>query len=149
MCTRAKQAIFVRKANARKAAMIDKTDIYGVQNLRRTFQFLSGKAALLPMLEDLTTFFATQQEYDVDLAEAAGSSLNLEKKARPIRGAAPESSSSIYAHSSTTAKEAAEKRVRAGRQCIAGFFPDDLRLSHDLASLEVLRQGLDRTSLDR
>jgi hypothetical protein len=36
MCTRAKQAMFVRKANARKTAMIDKIDIYGVQNLRRT-----------------------------------------------------------------------------------------------------------------
>ena len=67
MCTRAKQAIFVRKANARKTAMIDKIDIYGVQNLRRTFQFLSGKTALLPVRGDLPNFFATQQKYDVDL----------------------------------------------------------------------------------
>jgi len=40
--------------------------------LATTFQFLSGKTALLPVRGDLTNFFATQQEYDVDLAEAAG-----------------------------------------------------------------------------
>src|SRR5262249_38666201 len=37
---RGKRALFVPEANALEAAMVDKIDIYGVQNLRQTFAFL-------------------------------------------------------------------------------------------------------------
>src|SRR4030081_407321 len=69
---RGKQAIFVPEANAREAAMVDKIDIYGVQNLRQTFQFLRGEVALLPIRGDLTEFFARHQDYDVDFSDVKG-----------------------------------------------------------------------------
>src|SRR5260370_17397264 len=52
--------------------MVNKIDIYGVQNLRETFQFLRGELPLLPTRGDLTGFFATHQTYDVDFADVKG-----------------------------------------------------------------------------
>src|SRR3989440_11906915 len=69
---RGKQALFVPEANALEAAMVSKIDIYGVQNLRQTFQFLRGELPLLPTSGDLTGFFATHQSYDVDFADVKG-----------------------------------------------------------------------------
>ena len=69
---RAKQALFVPEANALEAAMVNKIDIYGVQNLRQTFQFLRGELPLLPTRGDLTGFFATHQTYDLDFADVKG-----------------------------------------------------------------------------
>jgi len=51
---RGRRALFVPEANALEAAMVDKIDIYGVQNLRQTFAFLRGETALLPTRADLT-----------------------------------------------------------------------------------------------
>src|SRR6266404_3633079 len=53
---RGKRALFVPEANALEAAMVDKIDIYGVQNLRQTFAFLRGEIALLPTRADLSKF---------------------------------------------------------------------------------------------
>ena len=53
---RGKQALFVPEANTLEAAMVNKIDIYGVQNLRHTFQFLRGELPLLPTPGDLTGF---------------------------------------------------------------------------------------------
>src|SRR5919108_1259485 len=69
---RGKQALFVPEANAFEAAMVNKIDIYGVHNLRQTFQFLCGELPLLPTRGDLTGFFATHQNYDVDFADVKG-----------------------------------------------------------------------------
>src|SRR4029077_12153475 len=69
---RGKHALFVPEANAREAAMVDKIDIYGVQNLRQTFQFLRGEVPLLPTSGDLSAFFATHQSYDVDFSDVKG-----------------------------------------------------------------------------
>src|SRR5438094_3435809 len=69
---RGKRALFVPEANAREAAMVDKIDIYGVQNLRQTFQFLRGEIPLLPTRGDLSQFFATHQDYDVDFSDVKG-----------------------------------------------------------------------------
>src|SRR5438045_7570732 len=52
--------------------MVDKIDIYAVQNLRQTFDFLRGEIPLLPTRADLTKFFATHQDYDVDFADVKG-----------------------------------------------------------------------------
>jgi magnesium chelatase family protein len=67
-----KQALFVPEANAREAAMVEGIDIYGVQNLRQTFEFLRGETTLQPTRGDLTQFFATHQNYDVDFADVKG-----------------------------------------------------------------------------
>ncbi|MEP7013958.1 MAG: YifB family Mg chelatase-like AAA ATPase [Verrucomicrobiota bacterium] len=69
---RGKRALFVPEANAREAAMVDKIDIYGVQNLRQTFQFLRGEIPLLPTRGDLSQFFSTHQNYDVDFGDVKG-----------------------------------------------------------------------------
>jgi magnesium chelatase family protein len=69
---RGRRALFVPEANALEAAMVDKIDIYGVQNLRQTFAFLRGETALLPTRADLTGFFATHQTYDVDFSDVKG-----------------------------------------------------------------------------
>ena len=69
---RGKRALFVPEPNAREAAMVDKIDVYGVQNLRQTFQFLRGETPLLPARGDLSKFFATHQNYDVDFSDVKG-----------------------------------------------------------------------------
>ncbi len=69
---RGKRALFVPAANAREAAMVEKIDIYGVHNLRETFQFIRGEVPLLPTRGDLTEFFATHQDYDVDFSDVKG-----------------------------------------------------------------------------
>jgi len=69
---RGKRALFVPEANAREASMVNKIDIYGVHNLRETFQFLRGETPLLPTRGDLTDFFASHQDYDVDFADVKG-----------------------------------------------------------------------------
>src|SRR5258706_7045072 len=71
---RGKRALFVPEANALEAAMVDKIDIYGVQNLRQTFAFLRGEIALLPTRGDLSSFFSTHQDYDVDFSDVKGQS---------------------------------------------------------------------------
>jgi magnesium chelatase family protein len=71
---RGKRALFVPEANALEAAMVAGIDIYGMQNLRQTFQFLRGEQPLLPASGDLTGFFATHQNYDVDFSDVKGQS---------------------------------------------------------------------------
>src|SRR4026209_1355111 len=69
---RGKRGLFVPEANALEAAMVDKIDVYGVQNLRQTFAFLRGEIALLPTQADLSKFFAAHQSYDVDFSDVKG-----------------------------------------------------------------------------
>src|SRR5207245_10936151 len=51
---------------------VTKSDSYGVHNWRETFQLLRGELPLLPTRGDLTGFFATHQNYDVDFADVKG-----------------------------------------------------------------------------
>jgi len=67
-----KKAIFVPEQNAREAAVVEGIDVYGVRNLRETFQFLKGEHLLEPVKEDLASFFAEHQVYDVDFADVKG-----------------------------------------------------------------------------
>lgn len=69
---RGKRALFVPEANAREAAMVSGIDVYGVRNLRQTFQFLQGKEPLLPTWGDLTGFFTAHQDYEVDFSDVKG-----------------------------------------------------------------------------
>ncbi len=69
---RGKRALFVPEANAREAAMVANLDVYGVQNLRQTYQFLRGEEPLLPTPGDLTGFFSSHQGYDVDFSDVKG-----------------------------------------------------------------------------
>ena len=69
---RGKRAIIVPATNAREAAMVEGIDIFGVQNLRETYQFVRGETELQPVRGDLGEFFATHQSYDVDFADVKG-----------------------------------------------------------------------------
>ncbi|HEV2096322.1 MAG TPA: YifB family Mg chelatase-like AAA ATPase [Chthoniobacterales bacterium] len=69
---RGKRALFVPEANAREAAMVTGIDVYGVQNLRQTFEFIRGESQLEPTRGDMTQFFANHQTYDVDFNDVKG-----------------------------------------------------------------------------
>src|SRR5216117_1268855 len=69
---RGKRALIVPEANAREAAMVDGIAVYGVRNLRETFQFVRGEKQLQAVQADLREFFATHQTYEVDFADVKG-----------------------------------------------------------------------------
>jgi magnesium chelatase family protein len=69
---RGKRALVVPQANAREAAMVEGIDVYGARNLRETFQFVTGEKQLTPTRGDLSEFFATHQDYEVDFADVKG-----------------------------------------------------------------------------
>ncbi|MEP6777819.1 MAG: YifB family Mg chelatase-like AAA ATPase [Chthoniobacterales bacterium] len=69
---RRKEAIFVPEANAHEAAMVKGIDVYGVQNLRQTFEFIRGETQMQPTRGDLTSFFESHQDYDVDFSDVKG-----------------------------------------------------------------------------
>ncbi len=69
-CGRTK--VVVPVANAREAAMVEGIEVYGVNNLRECYSFLTGKHDLKPVREDLTAFFASHQSYDCDFADVRG-----------------------------------------------------------------------------
>src|SRR5450432_595139 len=59
-----KKALFVPEANALEAAVVEGIDIYGVRNLRETYQFLKGEHPLTPVKQDLRAFFEAHRNYD-------------------------------------------------------------------------------------
>src|SRR3954468_17096641 len=69
---RRKRALFVPAANAAEAAMVKDIDVYAVENLRQTFEFLSGNQPMQPTRGDLTNFFSAHRDYDVDFADVKG-----------------------------------------------------------------------------
>jgi len=69
---RRKRALFVPAANASEAAMVGDIDVYGVENLRQAFEFLCGNQPMVPTRGDLTSFFSSHQNYDVDFADVKG-----------------------------------------------------------------------------
>jgi magnesium chelatase family protein len=69
---RGRRALIVPEANAREAAMVDQINIFGVRNLRETFQFVTGEKELAPVHGDMEKFFAAHQDYDVDFADVKG-----------------------------------------------------------------------------
>ncbi|MDQ3116268.1 MAG: YifB family Mg chelatase-like AAA ATPase [Verrucomicrobiota bacterium] len=69
---RGKRAVVVPEANAREAAMVAGIEVFGVRNLRQTFQFVRGETQLQPIHDDLSEFFASHQNYEVDFADVKG-----------------------------------------------------------------------------
>ena len=52
--------------------MVEGIEVYGVQNLRETFQFIRGESLIAPTYGDLTSFFATHKNYEVDFSDVKG-----------------------------------------------------------------------------
>src|SRR4051812_12336095 len=69
---RGKRALFVPEANALEAAMVERLEVYGVQNLRQTFDFLRGQQPMQPTRGNLDRFFVAHQSYEVDFNDVKG-----------------------------------------------------------------------------
>ena len=69
---RGRKGAIVPVENAREASMVGGIDVFGVRNLRETYEFLKGETALAPVREDVTQFFARHQTYEVDFSEVRG-----------------------------------------------------------------------------
>lgn len=69
---RRKQGVIVPEANAAEAAMVSGIDVFGVTDLRQTFQFITGETTLAPTRGNLDAFFSTHQNYEVDFADVKG-----------------------------------------------------------------------------
>lgn len=69
---RGKEAIFVPEANAHEAAMVKGINVYGVRNLRETFQFNCGETTMAPTRGDVSAFFRRHQSYEVDFCDVKG-----------------------------------------------------------------------------
>ena len=67
-----KKALIVPEANAREAAVVEGLNVYGVQNLRETFEFLTWERPLAPVRENLSALFEAHRQYDVDFADVKG-----------------------------------------------------------------------------
>jgi magnesium chelatase family protein len=67
-----KRGIIVPQANAREAAMVTGIDVFGVQNLRQTYEFVRGEKQLMPVHDDMSEFFARHQNYEVDFSDVKG-----------------------------------------------------------------------------
>ena len=67
-----RKKVVVPAANAREAAMVEGIEVYGVNNLRECFSFLTGKHQMKPVREDIAAFFAAHQNYEADFADVRG-----------------------------------------------------------------------------
>ncbi len=69
---RGHKAVVLPLANAREAAMVEGIDVYGVTNLRETYEFLTRKAELLPVTENVEALFESLSRDEVDFSEVKG-----------------------------------------------------------------------------
>lgn len=61
------------KQNAREAAVVNKLDVYGVENIREVIEFMDGKRELQPTIVDTRKeFYAKQQLFDCDFSDVKG-----------------------------------------------------------------------------
>ncbi len=69
---RGKKAVLLPLANVREAAVVEGIDVYGIQNLREAYEFLSMKKNLVPAQENPSALLEHQENFDVDFAEVKG-----------------------------------------------------------------------------
>ncbi len=69
---RGRRAVIVPEENIREAAVVEGIAVFGVRNLRETFDFITGEQLLKPAVEDLSAFFERHHRYDVDFADVKG-----------------------------------------------------------------------------
>ena len=65
-----KKAVIVPKSNAREAAVVEGIEVYGVSNLRETFEFLAQQRELEAVREDFV--FSADGMDDLDFSEVKG-----------------------------------------------------------------------------
>ncbi len=67
-----KKALIVPAANAREASVVDGIEVYGVKNLRETYDFLTGAKPLTPTLRDTSVFDVSPDDETMDFSEVKG-----------------------------------------------------------------------------
>lgn len=67
------RGVILPKANAKEAALVEGIDVYAMENLKETVDFLSGEYQMLsPFRVDSREIFAHDQKYPVDFADVKG-----------------------------------------------------------------------------
>jgi magnesium chelatase family protein len=69
---RKKKAVILPSTNAREAAVVEGVEVYGVNNLREAFEFLSQQRDLVAVREDATVLFDRPQSDELDFADVRG-----------------------------------------------------------------------------
>lgn len=67
-----KKAVLLPTANVREAAVVHGIEVYGVQNLREAYEFLSAEKKLSPAQENPAASLEHQENFEVDFAEVKG-----------------------------------------------------------------------------
>ncbi|MDD8018112.1 MAG: YifB family Mg chelatase-like AAA ATPase [Bacteroidota bacterium] len=64
--------IILPKPNACEAAMVEGVDVYGVESLADTIEFLDGKSSLKPTRMNMREVFSVEQKYTSDFSDVKG-----------------------------------------------------------------------------
>ncbi|HEX8372881.1 MAG TPA: YifB family Mg chelatase-like AAA ATPase [Chthoniobacterales bacterium] len=67
-----KRRLFVPEMNALEAAVVEDIEVYGVQNLRQLYEFLTDGTGMKPVRQDLSTLFESREVYENDFADVKG-----------------------------------------------------------------------------
>jgi magnesium chelatase family protein len=71
---RGRTRLIVPAANAAEAAIVDGIEVYGVENLRQAWDFITGQRILAPYQLDRKKLFDTRRHYDIGLEDVKGQS---------------------------------------------------------------------------
>lgn len=67
------EGMIIPRANAREAAVVNRLQVYGVENVREVVEFFNGRRVLEPtVVNTREEFFANQQICDLDFADVKG-----------------------------------------------------------------------------
>ncbi len=67
------KGLFVPKANAREAGIVNDLNVYGIENLREAVDFINSGGGLEPVfVETRDEFFDTRHDYGVDFSDVRG-----------------------------------------------------------------------------
>ncbi len=69
---RGRTRLIVPAANAAEAAIVDGIEVYGVENLRQAWDFITGQRILAPYQLDRKKLFDTRRHYDIGLEDVKG-----------------------------------------------------------------------------
>ncbi len=67
-----KKSLIVPEANAREASVVEGIDVYGVRNLRETYEFLTGSQPLQPLRENRIELLERHRHDELDFADVKG-----------------------------------------------------------------------------
>lgn len=67
-----RRRLFVPEANALEASVVEGIEVYGVENLRQLFDFLTNGTGLHPVRQDLQSLFKREEVYESDFADVKG-----------------------------------------------------------------------------